>query len=196
MSRVPEAFTCADISSDYLFGTNIVGSPVLKLVVVGQLDYAKMIFGDKQIEVPRTKIYLGSIQFCYPIMVDVCNRPYINIDNVNLETYTGFKSKGSSVDTRLVAFSHKQNMNGITDKITAAWGVYSIGFSALLSMFVLEPTVFMSAVRELCDNVTNKCKDNDKITAFDLTCEILLNEINNRTNPDVFKQMKNKYFVD
>lgn len=197
MSRIPGSFGGgSDIPKDCLFGTDIVGSPVLKLNVYGQLDNQKIIFGAKDVEVPCTKIYLGNIQFCYPTLVSLYNRPYTDVDNVNLETYTSFKIRAETVEIRLVEFSHKQSRTAVTDKIKAVWGVYYYGYSALFSCFVLEPGLFISSVRGLCSDVLTKCKEQKPLTAIDLMGEINLKEINKKSNCDMFEQLRDKYFVD
>lgn len=197
MARIPGSFGGGcDIPEDCLFGTDIVGSPVLRLNVYGQLDNQKIIFGAEEIDIPCTKIYLGNIQFCYPILVSMYNRPYTDVDNVNLETYASLKIRSKAVEIRLVEFSHKQSRKAVTDKIRAVWGVYYYGYSALFSCFVLEPTLFISSVRELCSNVLTKCKEREHLTAFDLMGEINLKEINKRNNPDAFKSLVEEYYVD
>lgn len=197
MARIPGSFTGGcDIPEDCLFGTDIVGSPILRLVIFGNLESQKIFVCDKVVEVPNGKIYLGNIQFCYPIAVSIYNRPYTDIDNVNLETYASFKTRTEPVEVRLVEFSHKQSRTAVTDKIKAVWGVYYYGYSALLSCFVLEPTLFISSVRELCSNVLTKCKEREHLTAFDLMGEINLKEINKRNNPDAFKSLIEDYYVD
>ena len=197
MARIPGSFGGGcDIPEDCLFGTDIVGSPVLRLVIFGNFESQKIFVCDKVIEVPSGRIYLGNIQFCYPIAVSVYNRPYTDIDNVNLETYVSFKTKTEPVEARLVEFSHKQSRTAVTDKIRAVWGVYYYGYSALFSCFVLEPTLFISSVRELCSNVLTKCKEREHLTAFDLMGEINLKEINKRNNPDAFKSLVEEYYVD
>lgn len=197
MSRIPGGFGGGlDIPKDCLFGTDIVGSPILKLVVYGQLDNQKIIFGAEEVDIPCTKIYLGNIQFCYPTLVSMYNRPYTDVDNVNLETYASLKVRAETVEVRLVEFSHKQSRNAVTDKIKAVWGVYYYGYSSLFSCFVLEPSVFISSVRELCSNVLTKCKKCECLTAIDLMGDINLKEINKNSNPNIFKQMCDKYFID
>lgn len=197
MSRIPGSFGGgSDIPKDCLFGTDIVGSPVLKLNVYGQLDNQKIIFGANEIEVPCTKIYLGNIQFCYPTLVSIYNRPYIDVDNVNLETYASLKIRAESVEIRLVEFIHKQSRRAVTDKIKAVWGVYYYGYSSLFSYFVLEPSLFVSSVRELCSNVLTKCKEREHFTAIDLMGEINLKEINKNSNLNMFEQLRDTYFVD
>ena len=197
MARIPGSFGGGcDIPEDCLFGTDIVGSPVLRLNVYGQLDNQKIIFGAEEIDIPCTKIYLGNIQFCYPVAVSIYNRPYTDVDNVNLETYASLKIRSKAVEIRLVEFSHKQSRKAVTDKIRAVWGVYYYGYSALFSCFVLETTLFISSVRELCSNVLTKCKEREHLTAFDLMGEINLKEINKRNNPDAFKSLVEEYYVD
>lgn len=197
MSRIPGGFGGgSDIPEDCLFGTDIVGSPVLKLDVYGQLDNQKMIFGSEEIDIPCTKIYLGNIQFCYPTLVSIYNRPYTDVDNINLETYVSLKIRAEAVEVRLVEFSHKQSRKAVTDKIKAVWGVYYYGYSSLFSCFVLEPSLFVSSVRELCSDVLTKCKECERLTAIDLMGEINLKEINKNSNSDMFKQMCDKYLVD
>lgn len=197
MSRIPGSFGGGlDIPKDCLFGIDIVGSPVLKLNVYGQLDNQKIVFGAEEVEVPCTKIYLGNIQFCYPTLVSLYNRPYTDVDNVNLETYASLKIRAEAVEIRLVEFSHRQSRTAVTDKIKAVWGVYYYGYSALFSCFVLEPSLFISSVRELCSDVLTKCKEQKPLTAIDLMGEINLKEINKRSNCDMFEQLRDKYFVD
>lgn len=197
MARIPGSFGGgSDIPKDCLFGTDIVGSPILKLDVYGQLDNQKIIFGAEEIDIPCTKIYLGNIQFCYPTLVSIYNRPYTDVDNVNLETYASLKVRAETVEIRLVEFSHKQSRKAVTDNIKAVWGVYYYGYNSLFSCFILEPSLFISSVRELCSDVLTKCKERERITAIDLMGEINLKEINKNSNPDMFKQMCDKYFVD
>lgn len=197
MSRIPGSFCGgSDIPQDCLFGTDIVGSPVLRLNVYGQLDNQKIIFGAEEIDIPCTKIYLGNIQFCYPILVSMYNRPYTDVDNVNLETYASLKIRSKAVEIRLVEFSHKQSRKAVTDKIKVVWGVYYYGYSSLFSCFVLEPSLFISSVRELCSDVLTKCKERECLTAIDLMGEINLKEINKSSNFEMFKQMCDNYFVD
>lgn len=197
MARIPGSFGGgSDIPKDCLFGTDIVGSPVLRLVIFGNLESQKIFVCDKVVEIPSGKIYLGNIQFCYPVAVSIYNRPYTDIDNVNLETYASFKTRTEPVEVRLVEFSHKQSRTAVTDKIRAVWGVYYYGYSSLFSCFVLEPSLFISSVRELCSDVLTKCKERERITAFDLMGEINLKEINKRNNPDAFKSLVEEYYID
>ena len=170
---------------DELFGTDIVGQPVLTLNIVGELKSKQVIFGDKAINVPSSFIHLGSVQFCYPIEINATRTPCTELFNVDFKFFISLRKR--DVFFKLINFARQDSESTICDKINATWIGCTDDSYRIFTSFILTADDFNLAVKDTCLSVLTKCKNVDyQVKAYDLSRELILQETTLKSDRKMF----------